>query len=80
MHIYNSSEYLSEFYKSKRGGKGAGKARVAIARKTFTYIYQMLKKDEYYRWMDIKNHARKMSEYRSFLKRKVSEAGIKKSA
>ena len=80
MHIYRSSEYLSEFYKSKRGGKGAGKARVAVARKTFTYIYQMLKKDEYYRWMDIKNHARKMSEYRSFLKRKESKGGIKKIA
>ena len=80
MHIYNSSEYLHDFYKSKKGGKGAVKVRVAIARKTFTYIYQMLKKDEYYRWMDIKNHARKMNEYRSFLKRKVSEAGIKKIA
>ncbi len=66
--------------KRKRGGRRAGKARVAVARKVFTYMYQMLKKDEYYRWMDIKNHARKMSEYRSFLKRKESEAGMKKSA
>jgi len=30
----------------------------------------MLKKDEYYRWIDEKNHARKISEYRSFLKGK----------
>jgi len=80
MHIYNSSDYLLKFYKSKRGGSRAGKARVAIARKTFTYMYQMLKKDEYFRWMDIKNHARKMSKYRSFLKRKESEAEMKKSA
>jgi transposase len=79
MHIYNSSEYLHNFYKSKRGRR-AGKVRVAIARKTFTYIYQMLKKDEYFRWMDIKNHARKMNEYRSFLGRKGSEVEMKKSA
>ena len=79
-HIYNSSEYLLKFYQSKRGAKRAGKARVAIARKTFTYIYQMLKKDEYFRWMDAKNHARKMNEYRSFLKKKEKEAELKKSA
>ena len=66
----------SAFFKQSKKGK----ARVAIARKTFTYIYQMLKKDEYYRWMDEKNHARKMSEYRSFLKRKESEADMKKIA
>ena len=89
-HIYNSSEYLLKFYKSKRavvathrrrrGANRAGKARVAVARRTFTYIYQMLKKDEYFRWMDGKNHARKMSEYRSFLKKKEKEAELKKSA
>jgi len=40
----------------------------------------MLKKDEYYRWMDEKNHTRKMSECRSFLKRKESEADMEKIA
>ena len=68
------------FYKSKRGGSRAGQARVAIARKTFTYMYQILKRNEYYRWVEKKNHAKKMNEYRSFLKKKESEAGMKKSA
>ena len=78
MHIYNSGDYLQNFYKRKRGGRRAGKARVAIARKTFTYMHQMLKKNEYFRWMDIKNHARKMNEYRSFLKGKNLRLMLKK--
>ena len=79
MHIYKSSDYLQDFYTRKKGRR-AGKARIAIARKTFTYMYQMLKKNEYFRWMDIKNHARKMNEYRSFIRRKESEVELRKIA
>ena len=81
-HVYKSSEYLNSFYLRKKGsGKKAGKARIAVARKTFTHIYQMLKKDEYFRWMDPKNHEKKMKEYRAFLKRRrKKEPEIKKSA
>jgi hypothetical protein len=79
IHIYNSSDYLIDFYNRKRGRR-AGKVRVAIARKIFTYIYQMLKKDKYYRWIDPKNHGKKMKEYRSFLERRENENKIKKSA
>lgn len=81
VHVIKSSNYLENFYIYKRGGsKKAGKARVAVARKTFTYMYQMLKKKEYFRWRDPKNHERKIVEYRSFLKRRGKQAEMKKSA
>ena len=76
VHIYNSTEHLSKFYNKKKKGKSAGKVRVAIARKIFAMIYQMLKHNEYYRWKDEKNHEKKMHDYYNFLKREKKENKI----
>jgi len=49
--------------------KPKGKARMAICRKVFTEIFQMLKKGEYHYCRDPENHRKKMDAYLKFLKK-----------
>jgi transposase len=46
-----------------------GKIRMALCRKVFSEIYQMLKKKEYHYYRDVENHTEKMKSYDAFLKR-----------
>jgi len=41
---------------------------MALCRKVFSEIYQMLKKQEYHHFRDIENHRRKMIQYHNFLR------------
>ena len=68
-HFRDESPYLSEFYWRLRKGKGACRARMAVARKMFVAIFYMLKKREYYRYMNEVLHDRKMREYELFLEK-----------
>ena len=79
-HVYKKHEYFIKFYERKRKGKTAGKVRIAVARKLFTMIFQMLKKNEHFKWINKKNHDIKMREYINFLKKKETEMSLKKSA
>ena len=77
-HTYNSNPYLSSvFFRIKGGKKKSGKARVAVARKIFQGIFNMLKKGEYFYWKDDKNHQKKVRGYENFLKKRQK---MKKSA
>ncbi len=71
MHIYKSYDYYINFYNKKRNGKSAGKVRIAIARKIFSVIYKMLTNDEHFKWINAKNHDRKMKEYKYFLEKRA---------
>jgi hypothetical protein len=42
---------------------------MALCRRVFTEIYQMLKKGEYHYFRDENNHRGKMEEYYNFLKK-----------
>jgi len=66
-HSLKRNRYMNDFYWRLRKGKGACKARMAVVRKTFVTMFYMLKKREYYRYMDKKLHDRKMAEYQRFL-------------
>lgn len=68
-HALRSNSYMNNFYWRLRKGKGACKARMAVARKMFVTMFCMLQKREYYRYMDTVLHDRKMREYQSFLKK-----------
>ncbi len=69
-HSYKSSTYLFNIFVRIKGKKKAGKARVAIARRIFEAIYNMLKKGEYFYWRCEENHKKKVTEYKRFLKKK----------
>lgn len=47
-----------------------GKIRMALCRRVFTEIYQMLKKEEYHYFRDEQNHENKMRNYYKFLEKK----------
>lgn len=67
-HFRNSSRRLGNWYDTLIGRKSKGEARMALCRKVFTILYQMLKKNEYYWYRDKKNHMWKIQEYARFLK------------
>jgi transposase len=61
--------------------KRVGIVRMAICRRVFTELYQMLKKEEYHWYRDEKNHTWKMEQYRHFLeKNNLYKQGGTKSA
>jgi len=66
-HFIDSSDRLHRFYFDKRKGKSAGKVRVAIMRKIIVIIYNMLKENKMYYYVDEKNHASKLKQYESVL-------------
>jgi len=79
-HLHNNSEHLTSFYYRKKS-KGAGKARIALMRKTITMIYHMLSKNEYSYYRDEKKQVRKIREFEIELKKGEKEFKlIKKTA
>jgi transposase len=68
-HFLDTTPYLDKFYWRLKKGKGACKARTAIARKMLVIIYYMLKNREYYRFMKRELHDKKMREYETFLEK-----------
>ncbi len=68
-HFRDSNEKLNRWYlkKTEKEGHKVGKIRMAVCRKVFVEIYQMLKKGEYHYWTDEKNHRAKMDAYNRFL-------------
>lgn len=68
-HSLKRNPYMNNFYWRLKKGKGACKARMAVARKIFVTMFYMLKKQEYYRYMSKQLHDRKMKEYQLFLKK-----------
>jgi transposase len=66
-HFRDENDKMKEWYEKKtRAGMHRGKIRMAMCRRVFTEIYQMLKKKEYHYFMDKNNFEKKMKEYRDF--------------
>jgi len=84
-HFRDSNLKLKKWYEIKmEQNKPKGKARMALCRKVFTEIFQMLKKKEYHYYRDEKNHLAKIKMYEKFLNNcevdEKYEYYIKKSA
>jgi transposase len=69
-HVLAASRHLSRWYDKLTEYKKPGLVRTGLRRKVFTEIYKMLKKGEYNYSRDKKNHEAKMSQYRTFLKKR----------
>ena len=70
-HFRDSNDKLNNWYDKKVNiqGQKKGKIRMALCRKVFSEIYQMLKKEEYHYWRDEVNHSKKMKIYNAFLEK-----------
>lgn len=68
-HFINSNRSIENWYYKLSKYKKVGKVRMGTCRRFITVIYQLLKKEEYYRYMDTKNHDRKMYTYRLLLQK-----------
>jgi transposase len=67
-HFRDTNLKIKKWYEEKiEQKKPKGKARMALCRKVFTEIFQMLKKEEYHYYRDEKNHLSKMNSYKKFL-------------
>jgi len=67
-HFRDSNLKIKKWYENKIDqGKKRGKIRMAICRRVFAEIYQMLKKNEYHYSRDERNHTNKMRTYTMFL-------------
>jgi transposase len=66
-HFRDANPRLNNWYTRLSEYKKKGVVRMALCRRVFTEIFQMLKKDEYHRYMNEKLHEKKMSEYKKFL-------------
>lgn len=62
-HIISSSPALTEFYQRKTNGKSKSKVRAAIARKTFTMMYYMLRNNEINRNCSKELYAKRLKMY-----------------
>jgi transposase len=62
-HLAASSPQLGKFYLELALRKGRGRARIAVIRKVFLIMRQMLVNGERYRWFDAALHDKKMLEY-----------------
>ena len=69
-HVLNASRRLSRWYENQTQYKKKGLVRTGLRRKVFTEIYKMLVKGEYHYARDENNHRTKMSQYRTFLKKR----------
>jgi len=67
-HFRDSNPKLKSWYDRKESTHKKGKLRMALCRKAFAEIYQMLKKNEYHYYRDEKLHKKKMDNYYKFLK------------
>lgn len=72
-HFRDANPKLRNWYDSKLGHKSRGKIRMALCRKVFTEIYQMLKNDEYHHWRDIENHRLKMERFDAFISARLAK-------
>ena len=68
-HFRDGSKNLNEFYDDKKAARGAGKARIAVARKMVTVMCAMLKNKEYYWFREEAKHSEKLAKYYRFLKK-----------
>ena len=69
-HFRDSNMKLRSWYDKKAEYiQKKGKIRMALCRRVFTEIYQMLKKEEYHYFRDEHNHQNKINEYYNFLKK-----------
>lgn len=66
-HFRDSNPKLNRWYNKKLSHKSRGKIRMALCRRVFSEIYQMLKKGEYHHYRDEVNHKNKMEAYYKFL-------------
>jgi transposase len=69
-HVLNTSPKLQRWYDRLCEYKKPGLVRTGLRRRVFAEIFQMLKKGEYHYGRDEKNHNNKMSQYRTFLKKR----------
>lgn len=74
-HFRDSNPKINRWYNRVTEYKPKGKARMAICRKVFTEIFQMLKKGEYHHFRDEENHKKKLKEYYRFLEKKGIMSG-----
>jgi hypothetical protein len=68
-HFRDSNEKLSIWYGKLGMYKKKGVIRMALCRRVFTEIFQMLKKNEYHRWINLRLHEKKMLEYKRLLEK-----------
>lgn len=66
-HFRDGSPVQKRWYEKKIESNKKGKIRMALCRRVFSEIFQMLKKKEYHYYRDEKNHLKKMAEYDKFL-------------
>jgi len=67
-HFKNSIPPLKSWYEHKTKAVKKGKIRMAACRRIIVHIYNMLIKNEYHKFRDVKNHTAKMRQYDIFLK------------
>jgi transposase len=70
-HFRDGNPKIRKWYDKlvNKNRKRVGIVRMAICRRVFTELYQMLKKGEYHWYRDEKNHVFKMEQYRRFLQK-----------
>ena len=68
-HFRDSNPKLNRWYKKKVLDKPKGIVRMALCRRVFTEIFQMLEKNEYHYYRDMQNHKKKMDAYYRLLKK-----------
>ena len=69
MNHFRRCDKFGQFYEKKKNGKSAGKVRVAVVRKILVAIYNMLKNNTNFYYMDKKNHTSKLRAYDNYLKK-----------
>ena len=69
-HFRDSNEKLTVWYGRLSVYKKKGIIRIALCRRVFTELYQMLKKGEYHWYQNTRLHEKKMGEYRKFLEKR----------
>jgi transposase len=69
-HFRDENRKLNRWHEHFKAFKKKGIVRMALCRKVFSEIYQMLKKEEYHYFRNPVLHEKKMSEYIKFLKKK----------
>ena len=68
-HFRDNNPKINSWYNKVIEYKPKGKARMAICRRVFTEIFQMLKKGEYHYFRDEENHRMKYKKYQAFLEK-----------
>ena len=69
-HVLDASPKLRRWYDRKCENTKPGKVRTGLRRRVFAEIFQMLKKGEFHYGREVLKHNAKMSQYRTFLKKR----------